>query len=301
MRHALIGLVRVKLSRIIQRHVAADQLASPILLKQADERILPVRKRMNEEDALALCRASRGRTLRGFNQLIDIAFAVLASEQAMRRNQAAKLAGHGRILRNLRAKAGISAHLAQRSVGTGDGFAQTGLVELSAGQLLQLCRQHTELIGDIGNGVVIRVGRHVDRNLRHAVEFRQTAEGQLIRVAGDCRVGDKQGFGQNARLRHADHRLLIRAEALRNARFLRMLTEHMLTGSAGDINRQPLRKHGLQAHRVHQLAGHEDIDHHGVLRLLHGADDGFCNRSVHARIGGFGVRQARACAGKSDP
>lgn len=89
---------------------------------------------------LALCRASCGRTLGGFNQLIDIAFAVLAPEQAVRRNQTAKFAGHGRILRNLRAKAGISAHLAQRSVGTGDGFAQACLVELSAGQLLQLCR-----------------------------------------------------------------------------------------------------------------------------------------------------------------
>ena len=62
------------------------------------------------------------------------------------------------------------------------------------------------------------------------------------------------------------HRLVIGAEALRDAGDLRALGEDMLAGRAGDVDGKSLREHRREPHRVQHFARHEDIDAHGASR-----------------------------------
>ena len=129
----------------------------------------------------------------------------------------------------------------------------------------------------------------------------QPPEGELVRVAGERRSGDHQRLGQHAGFRHAEHRLVIGAEALRDAGDLRALGEDMLAGCAGDVHGKPLREHRREPHRVQHFARHEDIDAHGALGMAKAAHKGAGDRAVHPRVGGFGVRQPLAFSGKAHP
>ena len=222
-------------------------------------------------------------------------------KQAVCRNQAAQFARHRRILRDLRAEVGVFAHERQRSVGAGHRLAQFRLIKLFARQRFERARQLAELIGDVGNGRVVLAGGHIDEGQRRGIMRGQMTEGKLVRVTGQRRSGNQQRFGQHAGFRHADHRLVVRAEALRNAGSFRAFGKDMLAGRAGDVNRQPLRKHRRKPHRVHQLTGHEDVDHHGLLGLIHAADERIRDASIHPRVSGFRVRQLFAFAGKAHP
>ena len=49
------------------------------------------------------------------------------------------------------------------------------------------------------------------------------------------------------------------------------------------------------------FTGHEDVDHHGLLGLIHAADERIRDASIHPRVSGFRVRQLFAFAGKAHP
>ena len=170
-----------------------------------------------------------------------------------------------------RPQGAVAPHPLQRAARPAAHLAQAVLVDLGAEDVAEGRGEVAELVGHIGHVLLGGALGDVHHEVRGAGGLGHGAEAHLVGVAGQRGVGHECRRAQDARVLHAEHELVVAAEALGDAGGLGTLAEALGAAGAGHVDRDDLGDHRRHPGRVEQLAGQEDVDDTRRLGMPEGA------------------------------